>query len=115
MLRFYEQAKDLSVALLKDWLTKYKFKDWATQRTNNIGAPVTMAEKEARPEEIATMLCDNKKWHSHGRMIGMETLRSQLRLEIIDCGSDPELSKNVRLYNDVMADHVGRAQADFLL
>jgi hypothetical protein len=31
MLRFYEQARDLSVALLKRWLVQYKFKDWLTR------------------------------------------------------------------------------------
>jgi hypothetical protein len=48
MLRFYEQARDLSIALLKKWLVQYKFKDWLTHRTNNPGATVTSAEKECR-------------------------------------------------------------------
>src|SRR5919201_1654181 len=59
MLRFYEQARDLSIALLKEWLTKYKFKDWTHYRTTNPEAPVTDQEKEQRAEEIAKKLSDN--------------------------------------------------------
>lgn len=115
MLRFYEQAKDLSIALLKQWLATYKFKDWVEHRTRNIGQPVTREEKEARAEEIANMLCDNKKWHSHGRMIGLKTLREHLHLEIEDFGENAELSEKIRLYNDVMSDYVGRSQIDFFV
>lgn len=31
-LRRYEQARDLSVTLLKQWLCKFKFKDWTVHR-----------------------------------------------------------------------------------
>jgi hypothetical protein len=75
MLRFYEQARDLSIALLEKWLVHYKFKDWLTHRTNNPGAPVTMAEKQVRANEIAKLLSNNAYWHSHGRLIGIRTLK----------------------------------------
>ena len=58
MLRFYEQARDLSVKLLEGWLVQYKFKDWLTHRTNNIGAAVTAQEKQARAREIAQLLSE---------------------------------------------------------
>jgi len=32
-LRGYEQAKELTISLLKEWLVKYKFKDWKTHQT----------------------------------------------------------------------------------
>jgi hypothetical protein len=110
MLRFYEQARDLSIALLKKWLVQYKFKDWLTHRTNNPGSPVTPAEKEARATEIATLLSNNTHWNSHGRFIGISTLTKECRLDIDDFGKDPNLQKAVRTYNDVLSDYLGRAQ-----
>ncbi len=110
MLRFYEQARDLSVALLEKWLVQYKFKDWVVHRTNNSGSPVTADEKQARATEIAKMLSDNAHWHSHGRMIGMQTLRDVCRLEIDDFGLDPELQRAVRRYNDTLSEYLARSQ-----
>jgi len=110
MLRFYEQARDLSIALLKKWLVQYKFKDWLTHRTNNPGAPVSPAEKEARATEIATLLSNNTHWNIHGRYIGISTLANECRLDIDDFGKDPSLQRAVRTYNDVLSDYLGRAQ-----
>lgn len=109
MLRFYEQARDLSIALLKRWLVQYKFKDWL-HRTNNRGAPVTAAEKESRATEIATLLSNNTHWHSHGRFIGMGTLAKECRLDIDNFGLDLDLQKAVRTYNDALSDYLSRAQ-----
>jgi Serine dehydrogenase proteinase len=115
MIRFYEQAKELSVSLLKEWLTRYKFKDWNVHRTNNPGAPVTEAEKDARAVEIAELLSNNNHWHSHGRMIGMETLKSKLRLDIDDFGQTEELRTAIRRYSDTLTDYLGRANAPFYI
>lgn len=108
MLRFYEQARDLSIALLKNWLVKYKFKDWVTHRTHNPGANVTPEEKEARATETAELLSSNAHWHSHGRMISMRTLKEVCRLDIDDFGQDPELQRNVRRYNDTLSEYLSR-------
>jgi len=108
MLRFYEQAKELSINLLKKWLTEYKFANWTHHRTNNPGEPVTKEEKLARAEEIATKLSDNKRWHSHGRMIGMKTLQNEMRLEIEDFGSVPDLNRVVRRYADTLTGYLER-------
>lgn len=110
MLRSYEQARDLSIALLKKWLVQYKFKDWVTHRTHNPGAPVTAAEKETRATEIATLLSNNAYWFSHGRMIGMKTLKEQCRLDIDDLETDLDLSRAVRNYNEALSDHMARLQ-----
>jgi hypothetical protein len=110
MLRFYEQARDLSIALLKKWLVQYKFKDWLTHRTNNPGSPVTSAEKEIRATEIAQLLSNNSHWNTHGRFIGMSTLARECRLDIDDFGKDPDLQKHVRTYNDVLSDYLARMQ-----
>lgn len=108
MLRFYEQAKELSINLLKKWLAEYKFANWTEHRTTNPGAPVTPEEKLQRAEEIATKLSDNKIWHSHGRMIGMKTLQSELRLEIEDFRADPDLNHAVRRYSDTLTGYLER-------
>jgi len=115
MLRFYEQAKDLSIALLKKWLVQYKFKDWLTHRTNNPGALVTREEKEARAKEIAELLSNNVHWHSHGRMIGMRTLRDLCRLDIDDYGLDADLQKAVRRYSDTLSEYLGRGRIQAFL
>jgi Serine dehydrogenase proteinase len=109
MLRFYEQARDLSIALLEKWLVQYKFKDWTVHRTTNPGDPVTPAQKQARAREIARWLSDNAHWHSHGRMIGIETLK-KAKLDIDDFGGDLDLQKAVRAYNDALSDYLARAQ-----
>lgn len=107
-LRSYEQARDLSVELLKDWLVRYKFRTWTKHQSNpdKIGQDVTDHEKAERAEEIAKMLGDNKLWHSHGRRIGMQTLRDMLRLEIEDYSHDSTLRDLVRSYHDLLFDHV---------
>jgi hypothetical protein len=74
-LALYEQAKNLSVSLLKKWLVAYKFKDWTVHRTTGAGTPVSLQEKEGRAEEIAAALSDNKRWHMHGRALSVERLK----------------------------------------
>lgn len=106
----YEQAKDLTVTLLKRWLVQYKFKDWAVHRTNpeSRGRPVTPQERQQRAEDIARLLGNNQTWHSHARMIGIETLRSECRLEIDDYSTDVTLRSMIRSYNDLLTDYTAR-------
>ena len=47
-LALFEQAKNLSVDLLKKWLVEYKFKNWTQHRTTNPGAAVTDDERAER-------------------------------------------------------------------
>ena len=110
MLSRFEQAKNLTVTLLKKWLVEYKFKDWTIHGTNpeKKGKPVMLAEKEERAKEIAEILSDNKIWHSHGRLIGMATLRSQLRLKIEDYSDDLPLRATIRAYNDFILEYIRR-------
>jgi len=98
MLSRYEQAKNLTITLLKKWLVEYKFKDWTTHQTNpgKLKQPVTDAEKRERAEEIARVLADNKLWHSHGRRIGTGTLQSVLRLKIDDYSANVDLRNQIR-------------------
>lgn len=117
LLRFYEQARELSITLLKKWLVKYKFKNWTVHRsdTEKKGQLVTDEEKRARAEEIGNKLSDNKIWHSHARRINFETLEKECRLEIDDFGKDKKLQKQIRLYSDIMMHNGILSQQGFLI
>lgn len=117
MLSRYEQARNLTVTLLKKWLVEYKFRDWTNHRQNpqKLGHAVTLAEKEQRAEEIARKLGDNKLWHSHGRMIDASKLRLELRLDIEDYSSDLGLRALIRSYNDLLIEYIRRSQIKFFL
>jgi len=110
LLSRYEQARDLTVTLLKKWLVEFKFRDWATHGTNpqKKGKQVTKEEKQERAEEIAKLLGNNKLWHSHGRMIGTGTLTSVLRLRVNDYSADTVLRPMIRSYNDLLTEYVAR-------
>jgi Serine dehydrogenase proteinase len=108
-LALFEQAKNLSVDLLKRWLVKFKFKDWNAHRTNNPGSPVTDTEKTDRATEIADHLSNHKLWRSHGRNLNIERL-VELRLEIDDYSDQNDLRDAIRQYNDLLTAHVDRNQ-----
>jgi serine dehydrogenase proteinase len=110
MLSRYEQARNLTETLLKKWLIEYKWKDWVTHETtpSRIGQTVTPEEKRARAEEIARHLGNNKYWHSHGRMIGINTLRTLLKLRIEDYSNDRELHPLIRSYNDLITEYIAK-------
>jgi hypothetical protein len=103
-LHQFEQARDLSIELLKKWLSTYKFKDW--KKTETRGLAVTHEMKETRASEIAAALSDNEKWHSHGRGINKNTLISELNLKIGDfseiAGLKPEITEYYELLRDYM-------------
>ena len=105
-LRSYEMARNLTINLLKEWLVRFKFKDWSTH--NSTGQPVTDIEKNARAEEIANKLSNNSIWHSHGRSIGIKTLTNFLKLKIEDYSSDDVLGELIRNYNDLICEYIIR-------
>ena len=115
VLSRYEQARDLTVTLLKKWLVEYKFNNWTVHETSKKGQPVTKEEKQQRAEEIAKTLGDNKRWHSHGRMIGPDTLQSVLRLKIDDYSTDGELRQLIRNYNDLLTQYIAREGYPYFL
>jgi Serine dehydrogenase proteinase len=102
----YEQERELSIQLLKDWLVKYKFKDW--KKTATSGRRVTKALREERAEAIAKALNNTERWHSHSRGITMETLRRELNLIIDDFGSNPTLGPAIRDYHRLIRDYMSR-------
>jgi len=106
-LALYEQAKNLSIDLLKKWLVQYKFKDWAKHETNNPGTEVTQKEKEDRAETIATKLADHKLWFSHGRHLDIKKLR-ELGLKIDEYEPMDSLGSKIRKYNDLLTAYTDR-------
>lgn len=102
-LREYEQAKELTIDLLKKWLVKYKFKNWTSHKSN--GNIVTEEDKISRAELIAGKLSNNGIWKSHGRSINIESLR-EIRLIIEDYGQDDEKSNLIRNYYNLLNDYL---------
>ena len=105
-LHQFALARDLSIDLLKEWLTNYKFKDWAMTETER--TPVTPEMKEERATWIAHRLNDHERWLTHGRGIDMRTLRDELQLRIEDFGANPELKKAIWDYFWFLRDHMAR-------
>lgn len=91
----YEQARELSVALLKEWLVSYKFRDWK----------VPARVKSRRAERIARELNNIERWHSHGHGISMEVLRRDLQVKIDDYDENPQLGKQVKDYYNLFEDY----------
>ena len=117
LLSRYEQAKNLTITLLKKWLVEYKFDNWKTHRSDpsKKDKKVTHEEKIERAEQIAVMLGDNKLWHSHGRMIGIKTLKDVIKLEIDDYSNDDKLRTLIRSYNDLLTEYIARTNYKIFL
>lgn len=101
-LRGYEQAKNLTIDLLKKWLVRYKFKDWTHHKNTQ---PVSIEEKIERATEIADKLSDSNMWKSHGRPIDIGTLTNELRLKIDDYSKDKELRPLIREYDELISNY----------
>lgn len=102
----YEQARELSVELLKEWLVKYKFKNWRRTQTQRL--PVTRQMKKDRAEAIGRSLNDPDRWHSHSSGISMEVLRRRLKLLIDDYDQQEDTANRIRDYHVLMDDYMGR-------
>ena len=104
----YEEARELSISLLREWLVKYKFKDWTKTGERNQKATVEMRKDLAT--EIAEKLSDPDIWHTHGRGIFVDTLRRDMKLKIEDFGENGELNDAIRAYCGLLRDHMERLQ-----
>lgn len=103
----FEQARELSIDLLIRWLTQYKFMNWSRTETRQI--EVTDEMKVSRAREIAALLNDPEKWHSHGRAIDMETLQGEeVKLKVDSFEDDAELYKLIRAYFELLQDYMHR-------
>ena len=104
----FEQARELSVELLVKWLSRYKFKGW--DRTETRGEAVTDTMKEERAQNIAALLNDTARWHSHARGIDVKTLRDEVGLKIHNLTDEPNLYRSIRAYFDLLKDYMGRQE-----
>lgn len=101
-----EQSIDHAKSLLTEWLPKYKFKDWSITST---GRAVDEHYKKQRAGEIAGVLGDAKRWHSHGRGITIRELASEeIKLKIQDFGSSQKLNATIRHYHGLFVDYMAR-------
>jgi len=75
--------------LVKEWLIKYKFKNWNTTETRR--TPVTDEIKKKRAQEIAQELTNHTKWRSHGRSIKIGDLES-IGLKVTKVDDDQTLA-----------------------
>jgi hypothetical protein len=105
-LRAYEQAKELTIDLLKKWLVVYKFRTWTHHRS---GEKVTDDEKIERAADIADKLSNNRIWKSHSRPLNIEALE-ELKLKINDFGNDPTLKNSIRAYHRLVTDFANKNQ-----
>ena len=90
-----KNAQAFSRTLVTNWLRDYKFKFWNTHSSS--GRPVTDEEKTDRANAIATLLCDNGHWLTHGRSIKLADL-AEMRLQITDYSQNAELNDAITRY-----------------
>jgi len=102
----FEQARELSCELLVEWLTKYKFKNWTKTKTRQV--EVTDQLKKERADEIAKLLNNTERWHTHGRGIDKQTLMDEIKLEIEDYTTIEGLGKIIREYSELLKDYMAR-------
>lgn len=102
-LRAYEQARDLAVDLLVEWLPKYKFKNWTVHTSTQ--TPVLPEDKRTRAMDIAQNLSDNKEWKSHGRPISRDEL-GRLKLQIERLEDNTDVYEAVTAYHELMVDYI---------
>ena len=102
----YEQARELSISLLEDWLAKYKFKNWTITKSRKI--PVTTAMRKKRAKEIAEELNNTDTWHTHGYGISMQVLQRKLKLIIDDFSKNKILSRQISDYQNLLDDYMAK-------
>jgi len=107
-LHQFEQARELSIDLLENWLSQYKFRDWTSHNSSKL--PVTEGEKRTRAKEIGVALSDNERWHSHNRGIARETLTDEIRLRIDKIEDTPNLEIALDQYFALLKDYIDRGQ-----
>jgi len=81
-------ALNFAMDLIKEWLPKYKFKNWS--KTETRGIEVTEEYKKQRASEIAESLVNHSKWRTHGRSLKIKDLQELLQIIRID--DDPSLA-----------------------
>jgi len=86
-LQSAENSLTFAESLVTDWLVRYKFKNWTVHSSN--GKAVTAEEKNERANTIATELCNQSHWLTHGRSIKVEDF-DKMKLLVTDYTKDPK-------------------------
>lgn len=87
-------ASNYSIQLVEEYLYNFKFKNWTLH--SNGTTQVTDAERKARANEIAKMLCDHGKWKNHGHAITREAAWEVCKLKITHAETVNGLDKAMR-------------------
>jgi len=90
-----ENAQTFSKKLVTEWLSEYKFKYW--DKHSSTGKSVTKEEKEKRATKIATTLCKQSEWLTHGRSIKIDDFK-KMRLRITDFSIQKGLNEAILRY-----------------
>jgi hypothetical protein len=98
-LQSAENALNFAKVLVTRWLARYKFSNWTHH--SSTGDPVTDDEREARAQEIASELCDHRRWLVHGRSIKIDDL-TKLRLVVTDLAVFGDLFDAVQRYHTLL-------------
>ena len=104
LLYKYEQARELSVSLLTEWIASYKLKNWTITETTK--STVDDAKRKRVAKKIADDLNDTERWHSHGHGISRTVLVRDLHLHIQDFGENEERSNRIKAYHRLLVDHM---------
>ena len=88
-------AMDFARRLVRDWLIKYKFKNWKKRKRD--GSIVTDQDRFDRATQIADALSNHSEWKTHARSIKINDLRN-MELEITDYSDTPDLADAIRRY-----------------
>ncbi|MDQ3131907.1 MAG: Clp protease ClpP [Acidobacteriota bacterium] len=94
-IRNAKNAMEFAQVLVREWLVKYKFKNWTHRaRTNE---EITSEERSARAFEIAEKLSQHSEWLTHSRSIKIDDLR-KMELIITDYSDNEQLADAIRRY-----------------
>ncbi|MBP7070379.1 MAG: hypothetical protein KBA97_04825 [Methanothrix sp.] len=76
-------AQKFSEDLVKEWLPKYKFKNWVTTETR--GVTVTPEMRQDAADSVVRELLNHSRWRSHGRSLKIADLNGiGLKIEKLD-------------------------------
>lgn len=73
-------ASEYSIGLARRFMNEFKFKGWT--KHSSTGTDVTPADREARADEVARLLCSHDRWKSHGHALTRDVISTELRIVI---------------------------------
>jgi hypothetical protein len=94
-IRNAQNAMEFAQKLVREWLVKYKFKNWTHRKRT--GEEITPDERKKRADDIAKKLSEHSQWLTHSRSIKIDDLRD-MELEITDYSEQPDLADAIKRY-----------------